>query len=515
MFRENKKKRKNKILAFGLVGVLVLSMVQLPKVQAEDSCLMTTPYQEIIWSDPLHSDVFYVRVGSTCKIKLYDMDISFANIDTVEGLIPIHSDNNDKLSNVKDIRRELRMKWSGSEDEQEGVDYVEFSPEDSGDDLFGYWYAVPMSSLNPPATFKRNLPITINSAHYEVDGEMREVKNLVLDSVLTKAPDSNKDTLMISGVERQDVTYTGQPVVLAGELKVEENDGGITAADLTEKYYTYDDSDSSFTPIERPTDPGEFYLVEYSFENDNYRASLRVPFTIKDYITVSTSIWDGHGVVSAPQYVDKGGNLHVDIMPDEGYEVVWVEYNDNDVTELLNEDNSLDIEGVNENATIVVAFRPVYQVISGDGGEYIKGSSDGLSFEFDKDPASYTDGEVVIIVDEEPVDLENDVTIDPETKITTLLSEYLDTLAVGRHSFEIYFFDTGFAGIARACFTIAEATADEGGESAEDSELAVPDTGWSTGENGSMEAMGFVAAVIAIASTLGLVLIRKKIQGSK
>lgn len=496
MFWRNIKKTKTKIFAYGIAGILMLSLVQLPAAHAADDCFIATSYQEIIWSDPHHTDAFYVRVGSVCEIKLYDMDISFTNIDGVEGLIPLHSDNNDSLTNVKDLRRELRMTWSGSEDDQEGVDYVEFSPEGSGDDLFGYWYVVPIPSLNPPETFKRNLPITINSAHYEVNGEMREVKNLVFDTILVKAPDNDKKTLMISGVEKQDVTYTEHPVVLDGELTVEENDDGITVADLTEKYYKYDDSDLSFTPIERPTDPGEFYLVEYSFENDNYRASLRVPFTIKDYITVSTSIWDGHGVVSAPPYVDKGGNLHVDIVPADGYEIVWVEHNDVDVTELLNEDNSLDIEGVNENATIVVAFRPVYQVISGDGGEYIKGSSDGLSFEFDKDPASYTDGEVVIIVDEEPVDLENDVTIDPETKITTLLSEYLDTLAVGRHSFEIYFFDAGFAGIARASFVVAE------------EDIPVPDTGvFTTDSDGAGTTSISVVPVAALAVVLSLVVL--------
>ena len=264
MLRTNFK--KTKILVCGLVGMLMLSMVQLPAVHAADDCFVATPYQEIIWSDPLHTDVFYVRVGSECEIKLYDMDVSFTNIDSVEGLIPLHSDNNYDLTNVEEFDGGLRMRWSGSEDEQEGIDYVEFSPEESGDDLFGYWYVVPTSSLNPPATFKRNMPITINSAHYEVNGEMREVKNLVFDTVLVKAPDDDKETLMISGVEKQDVSYTGQPVVLEGELTVEENDDNITAEDLTEQYYIYDDSDLSFTPIERPTDPGEFYLVEYNIE---------------------------------------------------------------------------------------------------------------------------------------------------------------------------------------------------------------------------------------------------------
>lgn len=475
-----KKNIKIKALVCGLVGVMILPMIHLPKAHAVDNCMETTPYQEIIWSDQLHSDAFYVRVGSTCKIKLYDMDVSFSDIDGVEGLIPLHSDNNYDLTNVEEFNHGLHMIWSGKEDEREDVDYVEFTPEESGDDLFGYWYIVPMSSLNPPATFKRNLPITINSAHYEVNGEMRTIENMVLDSVLTVSPDYDKDVLMISGVERQDVTYTDHPVVLQGDLTVEENDDDITAEDLIERYYIYDDSDLSFTPIDRPTDPGEFYLVEYLFENDNYRASLRVPFTIKDYITVNTDIWAGHGEVSAPQYVDKGGDLHVDIMPAEGYEVVWVEHNDNDVTELLNEDNSLDIEGVNENAEIVVAFRQVYQVTDGNGDEHIKGSGDDLAFVVDKDPASYNDEDVVIIVDGTYVDLENDSIVKSEMQTITLLSEYLDTLAVGRHDIEIYFFDTGFGGIARASFVVAEAETDADSESGP----LVPNTGSFTGENG-------------------------------
>ena len=348
---------------------------------------------------------------------------------------------------------------------------------------------------------------------------MREVKNLVLDSVLTKAPDSNKDTLMISGVEKQDVTYTGQPVALAGELEVEENDDGITAADLTEKYYIYDDSDLSFTPIERPTDPGEFYLVEYSFENDNYRASLRVPFKINDYVTVSTSVWAGHGVVSAPQYVDKGGNLHVDITPADGYEVAWVKHNDDDVTELLNEDNSLDIENVNENAEIVVAFRRVYQITNGDGGEYVKGSGEDLAFVVDKEPYSYTEGEVVIIVDDDYVDLENDSVVRPEAQTITLLGDYLDTLTVGVHSIEIYFFDTGFGGIARGSFTVVEATNNESSESTDvedDSELVVPNTGQFSSESGSsIEAIGAAVLVGVVTSGFGFILIRKMMRRSK
>lgn len=513
-----KKIKMGRFIISGLASTMILSMVQLSAVHAADSCFVTFPYQENIMSDPLHSDVFYVGVASACEMKLYDMDVSFTNIDTIEGLNRMWSDHADELSDVEFSDDGLRLKWSGSKDEQEDIDYVEFdSSDESWDYLFGQWYYIPTSSLNPPTTFKRNLSITINSAHYEVNGEMREVKNLVLDSVATVAPDYDKDTLMISGVEKQDVSYTGQPVALEGELAIEENDDSITAENLTEQYYLYNYYDSSFTPIDRPTNPGEFYLVEYRFENDNYRALQRVPFTIKDYITVSTDIWNGHGEVSAPAYVDKGGNLHVDIIPAEGYEVVWVEYNDNDVTELLNEDNSLVIEGVNEDAEIVAAFRPVYQVTDGDDGEHVRGSGNDLAFMIDKDPSSYTSGEVLIVVDDAPVDLENDSVVEPETGTITLLGDYLDTLTVGRHNVEIYFFDAGFGGIARASFVIVEATTDENSETTKDSELVVPNTGLFTGENSSsMEVTGFVAAVItAIVSALGLVLTRKKIKESK
>ena len=501
-----------KILFIGIISVLSLSAVQLPKAHAADSCFIATSYQEIIWDDPHHTEAFYLSVGSVCEIKLYDLDVTFSDIDAVEGLIPIHSDNSDDLTNVKD--RGMRVWWSGSEDELEDVDYVELSPDDSGGDIFGYWYAVPMSSLNPPTTFKRNMPITINSAHYEVNGEMKEIKNLVFDSVLVKAPDSNKDTLMISGVEKQDVTYTGQPVALNGDLTVEENDDGITAEDLTEQYYIYDDSDLSFTSIDRPTDPGEFYLVEYNFENDNYRASLRVPFTIKDYITVDTNVWGGHGEVAAPHYVDKGGNLHVDIIPADGYEVVWVEHNGDDVTDLLGADNSLDLANVNENAYIEVAFRPFYLVTEGDGNGYTIGSGKNLDFVVDKDPASYTDGDVTIMVDGRYIDLRYDSVVKPETQTTTLLSSYLDTLAVGEHQIEIYFFDTpGLAGIARASFTVVETAEDT--EDASDSEFVpVPDTGTFTSTHGSASPIGQVTAATVVMLILA-VFITKKIMEKK
>ncbi len=92
----------------------------------------------------------------------------------------------------------------------------------------------------------------------------------------------------------------------------------------------------------------------------------------------------------------------------DGYEIMWVDSNDTDVTELLNADNSLDLEDVTENIEVVVAFRPYYLVTDGDGGEYTLGSGENLAFVVDKDPTSYTDGNATIAVDGKYIDLETD-----------------------------------------------------------------------------------------------------------
>lgn len=84
-----------------------------------------------------------------------------------------------------------------------------------------------------------------------------------------------KDVLEISGISAQTVTYTGMPVELAGNLTVSDNTDGITANDLTVKWY---DEDGDFE-ISQPTDAGS-YVVVYSYNNEHYEGSLTVEFTI-------------------------------------------------------------------------------------------------------------------------------------------------------------------------------------------------------------------------------------------
>ena len=92
-------KTKNKRLFYrlGMVNLAMILMSALSLVpvsgrafatgDSADDCLVTMPYQESIWSDPLHSEEFFVGVASKCEIKLYDMDVSFSDIEPVEGLI--------------------------------------------------------------------------------------------------------------------------------------------------------------------------------------------------------------------------------------------------------------------------------------------------------------------------------------------------------------------------------------------------------------------------------------------
>ena len=108
-------------------------------------------------------------------------------------------------------------------------------------------------------------------------------------------------------------------------------------------------------------------------------------------------------------------------------------------------------------------------------------------------------------MDGEPVDLENDSIVTPETKTTTLLSEYLDTLETGSHNVEIHFHDDGaeLAGIARASFTVVEA---------DESIPGVPNTGLFTSDNAAAKSPEFTLttlAAIAAFATLSFFLTRK------
>ena len=492
-----KTKNKRPFYRLGMVNLAMILMSALSLVPVSGRAFATGESIEDCFeadnpvyylNDPYRSAYVMLAFKATCSMKLHYLDINFSDTENVKGLDASHATVwHDQISSYSiDGDKELHVIWNDDEDDPDTVDgrpYIDVEPNEL---LFGYWYA----PLDDTTVFKQNMPITISEVHYDTGDGVKTAKNIVLNPTITVTPDDSKDVLKISGIEKQDVTYTDHPVVLNGDLTVEDNTDGITVEDLNTKYYEEDGT----TEISQPTNPGS-YMAEYSFENDNYRASLKVPFTIKDYITVSTEVQEGHGEVSAPLYVDTGGDLHVDIMPADGYEVLWVKHNGTDVTDFLNEDNSLDIESVTENAEIVVAFRPVYEVIEGDGSKYTLGSGEDLTFKIDKDPASYTAGIVTVRIDGAYIDVEEDCTIDPDSQTVTLKNATLEALNLGEHKLEIFFFDTAVNGIARASFTVIEPSEDE------KDVPAVPDTGSTvmTEENGMIIIEPIILSVALVA----------------
>ena len=85
----------------------------------------------------------------------------------------------------------------------------------------------------------------------------------------------DKDILEISGINNnQVIKYTGEEVVLDGNIIVSTNTDNITKDDLTVKYY-----DKNNNLINRPSDIGK-YSVVYSYENDNYIGEKKINFEI-------------------------------------------------------------------------------------------------------------------------------------------------------------------------------------------------------------------------------------------
>ena len=313
-----------------VAGILLCTLIHFPAVSATDTCFKTDNAENNL-SDPYRSQHIALSLDFACSMKLYYIDVSFPDAKGSIGLVFDHSTPwHDNISDYDETDDGMRIIWDGSKDEaqtEDGRPFLEIVPDDT---FFIYWY-----NIEPGTTvYKSDLPIVVNSARYEMDGEMKTVEDVTLYSTVTVMTSREKEVLMISGVESQEVSYTSAPVVLKGNLVVEENSDGVTAEDLTEQFYSVDSETGAKVAIERPTDPGA-YIVEYSFENDKYIASLEVPFIIKEYTTVNTSILSGEGEVSAPRYVDLGSDFQAEILPSEGFEVMSVEYNGHNVIGLL------------------------------------------------------------------------------------------------------------------------------------------------------------------------------------
>ena len=116
-----------------------------------------------------------------------------------------------------------------------------------------------------------------------------------------------------------------------------------------------------------------------------------------------------------------------------------------------------------------------YEVIPGDGSEWQKGKKKGLSFMFRRSCHDEKTGDMLtgITVDEKILD-NRDYSMESLSHIVTLKSEYLETLAIGRHEIAVMFSD---GDPAIASFTILEKEKKDSGQGGRiDQEEEEPET---------------------------------------
>ena len=102
----------------------------------------------------------------------------------------------------------------------------------------------------------------------------------------------------------------------------------------------------------------------------------------------------------------------------------------------------------------------------------------------------------ILCYDDEYQGTRIDCIIDPDNQTIILPASFLNTLALGEHSFEAYFTEPD-SGSARASFKIIEEIIDDDDDEGET--VPVPSTGVFTSEGGSAEMINdFTAAIVVI-----------------
>lgn len=194
----------------------------------------------------------------------------------------------------------------------------------------------------------------------------------------------------------------------------------------------------------------------------------------------------GDGDLDAPSVVIGGTDVEVGIVPEPGNELVYLELDGQEVTDQI-QDNVFRVTPGTESLAFYATFRRVYPVLEGDGAEHVIGTDEPLVFKIDNDVTTFC-GTGNLIIDGEYHDMRTDCIVDPDNQTITLPASFLNTLALGEHSFEAYFTEPD-SGSARASFKIVE----------EDEEnIPVPNTGIFTGEGNSVEMANDLTAIVAI-----------------
>ena len=195
----------------------------------------------------------------------------------------------------------------------------------------------------------------------------------------------------------------------------------------------------------------------------------------------------GNGTLDVPDIVIGGTDVEVGIVPEPGNELVYLELNGQEVTDQIQDDIFM-VAPATESLTFYATFLRVYEVLEGDGGEHIIGSEEPLVFKIDNDVTEFC-GTGVLSIDGEYQDMRTNCIVDPDNQTITLPASFLNTLALGEHSFEAWFSEPE-SGSAKASFKIIEETNDDTDDDEDtpvtpgtddEKDVPVPNTGYDEG----------------------------------
>lgn len=216
----------------------------------------------------------------------------------------------------------------------------------------------------------------------------------------------------------------------------------------------------------------------------------------------------GNGTLDVPSIVIGGTDVEVGIVPEPGNELVYLELDGQEVTDQI-QDNVFKVTPGTVSLTFYATFRRVYPVLEGDGGEHVINSEEPLVFKIDNDVTTFC-GTGNLIIDGEYHDMRTDCEVDPDNQTITLPASYLNTLALGEHSFEAYFTEPD-SGSAKASFKIVEPKTEDDDDN-EDEDIAIPNTGTFTSEGGSAELVFSLASSIAITAIIGIFVAKRTLS---
>ena len=244
----------------------------------------------------------------------------------------------------------------------------------------------------------------------------------------------------------------------------------------------------------------ELALIDEGTETDNEIRDITMDAYVRAGHDLSVYKYiTGNGNLDVPNIVVGGTDVEVGIVPEPGNELVYLELNGQEVTDQI-QDNVFRVTPGTESLTFYATFLRVYPVLEGDGGEHIIGSEEPLVFKIDNDVTTFC-GTGNLLIDGEYVDMEEYCVVDPDNQTITLPASFLNTLALGEHSFEAFFSEPE-SGSAKASFKIVE-------ENEEDP--TVPNTGVFTGEGASaiLTSDTSLCFAVVIGAVLGLYIFNK------